>query len=145
MADDAERTDNWVYVPPMEGFRLRFEEGDKRALFEAINWDQKGLPDWVKKALGNAYWRFKDGDLKSWEEVFGKPFPGKSRKRARQRARALEVWTEVRLRINQGQPIDEHLFEQVGKKLGLGGHSTVSALYYWFDRTYQPGGIEPIW
>ena len=35
-------------------------------------------------------------------------------------------------------PIDEYLFERVGKKLGM-RRSTVSKLYYYHNRVLQPG------
>jgi hypothetical protein len=136
MATDAWRA--YAGLSPLERLRKDFEEGDKRALFEAICWAGASLPDWVRKGLREAHERFECGDINSWEDIFGKPFPGKSRKTAQNRALGINIWVEVRRRIDQGQPIDEHLFEQVGKSFDM-KHSTVSKLYYWFDKAYQPG------
>jgi hypothetical protein len=110
-----------------------FEKGDKRALFEMLYWcSAMGLPvpDWAAMAINKAYWQFDRGALKSWEEVFGKPFPGKSRKKAVTDSHAMAVQIEVRRLIGQGHALDEALFEKAAKKLRIGKRSTVSKLYY---------------
>jgi hypothetical protein len=63
--------------------RVKFENGDKRALLGVIAQcarKELPLPAWAATAFCEAYFRSRDGKLKSWNEVFGKPWPGKSRK-----------------------------------------------------------------
>lgn len=131
-------------------FRLRtqYEGGEKQALWEmlsfcvAYGWT---LPEWVAVALTDADSRFESGRLKSWKEVFGKPFRKKTQKGSFTSALASPVWEEVnrlhRQRSDQwprGRPIDESLFEDVGKKFDI-GKTTVSNLYYEFNRAIRKG------
>ena len=92
----------------------RFEEGDKRSLFEMFFWCtalRLPVPDWAARAINKAYWQFDSGGLKSWEAVFGKPFPGKSRKKAFTDSHALAVQMEVhRIVWREECAIDEDLF-----------------------------------
>jgi hypothetical protein len=118
--------------------RVHFENGDKRALLGVIAQcarKELPLPAWAATAFCEAYFRSRDGKLKSWNEVFGKPWPGKSRKGTATESRAVAVWIEVnRLHHDEGCPIDEGLFERVGKSLGVGRRSTISRLYWRTDR-----------
>jgi hypothetical protein len=119
-----------------------YEGGDHRALVEALAvcaCNQLPLPEWAVKAIRVAYRQFETGKLESWDDVFGRPYPGKSRKGTVTKSRSGEVWREVRRLMQQEQPpTDEYLFERAGKKLGM-RRSTVSKLYYYHDRVFQPG------
>jgi hypothetical protein len=127
-----------------------YQSGNKRHLFDTIYFcaaNKRKLPDWAREMIIMAHLRSRYGRLKSWEEIFGKPFPGKSRKGILTKARALEVWIAVRQRVEKrqstkDQPIDEGLFEEVGKELGVGGHSTVSKLYYQVDKNFRPLNLK---
>lgn len=106
---------------------------DKRALMDMIVICAQlhaPLPAWASQAVMDADRRYRTGELVSWDNELGKPFPGKRRKGARTRSRKLEVWLEVRRLKQEGRAIGESLFEEVGKKLEIGGKSTVSRLYY---------------
>jgi len=129
-----------------------YKSGDKLKLFETLldcAVSGRNLPDWAREVIRDAYWLSYAGKLKSWEEIFGKPFPGKSQKGSFTNARTVEVWVAVRQRIEKrqtvkDQPIDESLFEEVGRELGIGGHSTVSRLYYQFERSLRrPRKVKP--
>ena len=80
-------------------------------------------------AHGRSARLFFEGHLKSWEDVFGKPFPGKRRKGAATWRKDLEVWVRVKERHADGAKLDDLLFEEVGKELGLSA-TTVKNLYY---------------
>lgn len=115
-----------------KGRRIQFRP-DKHALMSMIVICAQlrlPLPIWAAQMVTDIEFRWRTGKLKSWEDVFGKPFRGKTRKGALTRSRKLEVWIEVQRLHQQGRPIDESLFEEVGKKLKIGGKSTVSHLYY---------------
>jgi hypothetical protein len=122
-----------------------FDCGDKRALFEAlcICGEYRPLPEWVVLAIRAGRRKFEDGQLESWDQIFGKAYPGKSRKTAVAKARAGYVWAEVQHLKNQGHPIDSELFEEVSRRIKKNRgytmkRSTVANLYRWFDRAYQP-------
>jgi hypothetical protein len=115
----------------------RYAAGEKGILLYvlAVCADSKlphELPDWAKQALTDAWDRYSDGTLESWDEIFGKPFLGKRRGSSDRAvaARQLKVWTEVRRRVYQGQSLGDDLFEAVGRDLGIGGKSTVNRIYY---------------
>lgn len=70
---------------------------------------------------------------KSWDVVFGAPFPKGANIRARRKKRTLmfAVLNEVR-RIRDSDPertIDAHLFEEVGAKFNIG--KTLADEYYY--------------
>jgi hypothetical protein len=129
--------------------RVNFENGDKRALLDVIMAcadKQLPLPAWATAAFHDAFWRSRKGKLKSWNEVFGKPYPGKTRKGTATESRSTEVWIEVnRLHHFEGRTLDEGLFEYVGKKLGVGRKSTVSRLYWRTDRRMRDTKWRPQW
>jgi hypothetical protein len=98
------------------------------------------LPPWVAQTVIDAHYRWRTGRLKSWEDVFGKPFRRKTQKGTFTKSRGLEVWLEVhRLRQN-GFPVGQGLFEEaaknlrIGQKTGESGWSTVRTLYYEQER-----------
>jgi hypothetical protein len=121
--------------------RARYEKGEKQALWEmllyciAYRW---ALPEWAAGALTEADSRFESGQLKTWEEIFGKPYRGKTRKGSHTKAQASPVWEEVNRLHREGRPIDGNLFEEVGQKFGIGKTRT-SDLYYEFDQSLRSG------
>jgi hypothetical protein len=137
----AKATDLMGRTAALERLQRVYESGDNRALVGVLDICADGqlpLPEWAAKAIHVAYRQFETGKLESWDDVFGRPYPGKSRKGTVTKSRSGEVWREVRRLKQQGQPTDEYLFERAGKKLDL-RRATVSALYYYHDRTFQPG------
>ena len=92
------------------------------------------LPDWVATAYSEAYDKIKNAEAKSWDSVFGHPYPkGAHLSALRKRVEnAMPVWKEVNSKLKK-QPdtaIDEYLFEIVGKKFGVG--KTLASEYYYF-------------
>jgi hypothetical protein len=113
--------------------RDRYERGTKRALWDmlaycaAYRW---ALPLWAADAISDADLRYETGKLRSWDKVFGRPFPGKTRKGSSTRAQGPRVYEEVNRLHRDGHPIDEALFEKVAKILGIGSPGTIRRLYY---------------
>jgi hypothetical protein len=121
----------------LEDWRCDYENGDRRALIRAIGLccgsREKPLPDWVLHYLFMAHFRFEIGQLKSWEDVFGKPFP-KTRQRTIKETLGYTVWQRVR---DHAEPIPA-AFEYVADELKaegykIGGASTVRDLYYYME------------
>jgi hypothetical protein len=125
-----------------ENTQINFQRGNKRQLMDMIViCAQLGLPlpAWASTAVMDAHNRYRTGKLKSWDDVFGKSFPGTRRKGALTRSRGLEVWIEVqRFKERKKRPIDGLLFEDVAKKLKREGRplgaSTIRNLYYKMER-----------
>jgi hypothetical protein len=128
----------------IEGGRRRFDKGEKHALFETIfycNAREIPLPKWVDDPLRNAEALFQTGQLKSWDEIFGKPFPGKRRAGLLTRARRAEIFLEAyRLKKQNNLGEGRELFELVAKNLRIGhndgwtGWATVRDIYYEYKR-----------
>jgi hypothetical protein len=116
----------------MKDFHIRFRRGEKHSLIRALCWcvmSRRALPSWVSKELWHSFELFYEGHLMSWEDVFGKPFPGKRRKGASTRRKSLEVWIRVIERREEGAKLDDALFEEIGKEFGFGA-TTAKNLYY---------------
>jgi hypothetical protein len=114
-----------------ENRRLAFQRGDKHALFDTITMCAQldvPLPPWAKDAVLNFRELWRTGQVETWDDLWGNPFPGKRRSPARRRDATLRVWPEVRRLHEQGYSIAD-AFVQAGKNLGI-GTSTVSRAYY---------------
>lgn len=122
----------------LERLRIQFEAGDKMALFAAIrkcaNHDLV-MPEWVAMAFIRGYDAVLNLRARSWDKAFGQPYHNGMHLRDGRfrREKRFLVWCEVRRRTQDGQPIDERLFEEVGKDLGM-KRSLASKLYYEAER-----------
>jgi hypothetical protein len=132
-------------APDLKDLEARFFAGDKRALFEAlvicIGWAIH-LPLWVEDEFLAAIHSLP----KSWDDVFGRPLPkGTSTKKARLwREIQLPLYLRVRELHARGDPIDDDLFERVGKKFEISG-STAKRIYYSGmsrGQSYEKGDAE---
>jgi hypothetical protein len=115
--------------------RKEYEAGDQTALLPMILicvQDQRPLPDWAGTAFENAYYRALAGEARSWDDVFGKPYPkGKHvHSSSGKLSRAFVVHARVRDYKKKGVPIDVKLFDRVGRDTGFGGSTVVGKLYY---------------
>lgn len=116
-------------------FREKVERGDGRTILTCLVMCLSGevkIPDWLIAAFIDAYFRALDGSVRSWDEVFGRPHkkgmhPASIRKF---KTKSPAVWLEVnQAYTHEGRAIDEGLFEEVGRKYGLG--KTLAAEYYY--------------
>lgn len=123
----------WAALQEMGCLRAAHEQGDRRAVLEALHLcavHSLPLPGWVAQAYANAYMMVRLGEARSWDDVFGPAIPkGAHLSRVKKERKALAVYWEVYRRHAENEPIDDLLFESVGKPLGLGKTST-SDLYY---------------
>jgi hypothetical protein len=77
--------------------------------------------EWIDEILRKAEELYSTGKLESWDEIFGKPFPGKRRKGLFTRSRSAEILLEFyRLKKQNDMPTDTGLFEQVAANLKIG-------------------------
>jgi hypothetical protein len=114
-------------APLWENSERRYRAGDKNALLATITlcvFFGILVPYWARNALFDIV----DNPPKSWDDAFGAPLPkGKSSSAAR---RHREVEFDIVLDVETaGAPIDEDLFERVGKKYNVSG-GTAKRIYY---------------
>jgi hypothetical protein len=114
--------------------RSYFEDGEKDALLFAIVFAARNdvpLPRWAAEAYLVIWQRAREGEIKSWDEVFGKPWGKGSRRAAPLRAwrRSLQVWRRIKQLSEAGEPITDDLFARVGVELGM-SRPVVNRTYY---------------
>lgn len=117
----------------------RFAAGEGAALMDALALCARHditMPAWVARGYLGAYHQVLDCKAKSWDEVFGDPHPKGQHLAARRKKRNLApaVWSAVREARDMGRPIDEALFADIGKQLGL-GKTLVAEFYYEMEKT----------
>jgi hypothetical protein len=119
-----------------------FKRGDNAALLRALvicaqhHWP---IPEWAGMALEKAYRLAEQGAIKSWDQIFGSPLPkGRQQRGLQTKSRRFEVWCRIEDLQNEGNAIDNDLFERVGKELGIGGKTTVADLYAEVERILRP-------
>src|SRR5262249_11134545 len=115
--------------------------GDKAALLQMIRhclvvgWP---VPEWAARALDEVCGYVEMGGASSWDDVFGRPHPkGKHKRSAQLQNRKYGVHKRVRERHDGGVPIDDQLFERVGRETGLGGSTVIKGLYYQVERVLR--------
>ena len=111
----------------------RFNAGDNQILLWAIAdcaQNKQPIPEWATDALTDLLYRAVQGDVASWDNVFGKIFRGVQKRRAQTLSRMLDVYYRV-CELSTQAPIDNALFKRVGKELNLTASSktTVQELY----------------
>lgn len=117
----------------------QFKKGDQWVLMQAIrvcaNHDMP-LPEWASRAYIRAYDSVNWARAKSWDEVFGRPYPKGTNMKATRKRRigTFQVWNRVReiQRQEPDTPISEALFERVGKEFNLG--KTLASEYYYIAK-----------
>jgi hypothetical protein len=115
--------------------RVAYEAGDKGALLLMIrhcfmqHWP---VPDWAQQAFVDACSYVEMGGGTSWDEVFGCPHPPRKHKRSIQlENRKYGIHERVREIVKkEGAPIDDKLFERVGRESGFGGATVIKNAYY---------------
>ena len=88
------------------------------------------IPTWVATAFVERYRRGYWGEIKSWDEVFGRP-PTRhgTRKRIERDMTAQQlVVEEIRRLQAENKPLNEEEFSAIGRRLGVGGKTRVKEL-----------------
>jgi hypothetical protein len=128
-----EETDRYL-AEVLEILKERFEGGDRSALLCAIRHClllKRRLPDWLRLGFLSAYDSATAYEIKSWDEVFGRPHPKGTH--VDKEKRHFELGHVIVQRVEELQsemPVDKDLFEKIGKELGIGGGTTISKIYY---------------
>ena len=89
------------------------------------------IPEWAQKTLIKAVARANTYQIKSWDEVFGRPLEkGKQLIAERRKLELMEpIFEPVRECHEAGQSITKDLFEFIGEEFGLSG-TVASEIYY---------------
>lgn len=118
--------------------RQRVESGDGFAVLACIRacvTNDLIAPAWLAYEFNSRYDAVLNCRAKSWDDPrsFGKPYPKGTNIRALEKKRRLkfQIWNEVREMRSRDpdRAIDEHLFEEIGEKHGL-GKTLASEFYY---------------
>lgn len=117
----------------LEAGRERYEAGDKSQLLHCLDFCLRSdppvpVPPWLREAFHDAYHAGASYQIKSWDEVFGRPLKkgGQLASERRKYLAKAELFETIYL---SGKPLDDSLFALVGKKFGFS--STVAKeLYY---------------
>ncbi len=126
----------WFALKAIDRCREAFQGGDKFELLHAIrecaNHDLP-LPDWAARAFISAYDTILNFKAKSWDDVLGAPIPKGAHLNVLRERRELKFGVlnrvhEILARAPE-TPIDQYLFETVGKEFGIG--KTLAAEYYY--------------
>jgi hypothetical protein len=120
-----------LFQAKLKEYETRFRAGEKYAAFAALTasvmWCRP-LPSWAGKEIWLAYNLYCKGQLRSWDDVFGRPFPGKRRKGITTRAKDLVIWSRARqLYETEDFYLDDGLWEQLAKEFDMGTANIKSA------------------
>ena len=123
--------------------RRSFEASDETALFRVLTLCalfRRPLPEWAAAAFVLIYRVALAGEIRSWDDVFGRPWEQEKR-RAQQRGVRTQSWKwelwKLVHELHEGKgkpPIDDALFERVGRELGIGGRRSRLFMDEWNAR-----------
>jgi hypothetical protein len=106
-------------------------------ILQCAHWQWK-IPDWVRDALLDAWRAHHRGELKSWDDIFGKLYGGKQRRRVQTLSYKWDVWLRVTELRDKGEPLNDALYDRVANELRIGvGGKTVKNLYQGIERVYR--------
>lgn len=125
----------WAAMQTLKHLEGEFCKGDSWALMSAIRicaQHDLSMPDWASRAYISAYDRVLNAREKSWDAVFGSPYPkgtNLNSLRKKQKMRPA-VWSRIveTIKCNPEIPIDSCLFENIGKEFNIG--KTLAEEYY---------------
>jgi FtsZ-binding cell division protein ZapB len=91
----------------------------------------KAVPKELSDAFAERYLRGRNGEVRSWDEVFGKPTRyGTGENTKRQIEQGKLIADEVDRLKAQGKSLNEEEFEAIGRRTAVGGKSKVKALLH---------------
>jgi hypothetical protein len=120
--------------------------GDKQILLWAIDdcaQKREPIPDWAANALHDWVYRAAEGELRTWDDAFGKIFaPGQRQVRIKHLALMLRVWARICYRHAAGESKSEDLFVSVGEEFKIGA-TLVKYLYGQIEDAIKSGDWVP--
>lgn len=132
----------------LDACKEEYDIGNKWALMQTIYVcaiESRPLPIWATQAYETAYNAARTGKAKSWDDVFGKPYPpGTHLNKVAKRDEILwPLYQRVQEIISTSpeRPIDVSLFEEVAKEFYI-GKTLASEYYYEAKRINKSLGLE---
>jgi hypothetical protein len=123
-----------------EMLKRSFEAGDKSTLLWTIYACldmRRPIPEWVRVAFLNAYEARGRFEIRSWDEVFGRPVPKSTHLKPNKREAELRlIIVEHVEALAAKQKVNNELFKEVGKEWGI--NSTRVKEIYYSNRRHTP-------
>ena len=125
----------WAAWHQLEEHQKLYDGGNKVSLFNALCLcarHELPMPDWLGHAYRKGHRRWAAYDAASLDEAFDVQLPKNARINTLRRNRMLRIQIPLMVKDyhnNQNRVIDQSLFEDIGKELGVSG-STARDLYY---------------
>jgi hypothetical protein len=117
----------------LESDRKRFEAGDKALLLYCVErclTHNVPAPAWLKQPFSNVCTAAQTYEIRSWDEVFGRP--QKKGQRLKMARRKMEIATDLFWRVMErydaGEALDKELFAAVGKEFAYAAPSRPSCI-----------------
>jgi hypothetical protein len=121
-----------------EHYRSLHLSGHPTALMDMIYWCAKfgwPLPQWAADAFITASDKVRSAEVGSWDNAFGKPYPGEHLGKVRRNRKSMAIYLRVTELHEQGNPIDVGMFEVVGAEFKpLMAKTQCAQLYYKFKK-----------
>ena len=125
LPEDENLLDDDVYIASyLDVAKRKIESGNKAVLLKAMHEClimRKPLPEWLRLAFLQAYQSAYPFEIKSWDEVFGKPHPKGAHLKTRKQHLELDgpISSRVYELAAKGESIDKELFDKIGKEFGI--------------------------
>jgi len=136
--------DEWAAAQEVLIRYNNYLQGDKGAVLEALYLcmrEHLPIPVWCEKAYMTGFEKVRGYEVGSWDGAFGKPHPKGTHLGAKEEKRRTmgKVFRRVRELSASGHPVDNNMFEKVGRELGIGGKSKTGEYYYAFINSLSMG------
>jgi hypothetical protein len=133
----------------LEEYRTGYEAGKKADLLRAIRFclDQEIIPpDWIVRAFAAATNRWFSLRAKTLDDAFGIKYPKGAHLNASRKRRALTpaVLVAVGNARAEGRPVDDDLFEEIGKSLRPPIGKTLVKEYYAATKNSRRSGRQSL-
>lgn len=127
----------WAAWIQLGEYKKRYKAGNKECLFSALHQcacSNLPMPDWLAEAYRNGFHEWVSYRAPSLDQAFNVKIPkGQHVNKLRELRRLNFVVPRLVKELHaKGQPIDQQLFADVGKELGIGG-SKARDIYYKYN------------
>lgn len=127
--------------------RRAFEKGDRRALLRMLwfcvlyRWP---APDWAANVFDAFYRAALDGDIESWDDVFGRPNTREATGDTSQTAnRRFAIWGKAKeISEDEGVPINDLLFGRISRELRIDDAKQAAEMYEEVERAVRAPNIN---
>jgi len=135
--------EKWEAAQEIKFWHQKLCKGEKKAIIESLYLcvlNDFLVPSWLTLAFLRAYRDVNHYRAASWDEVFGPPHRKGIHLKAKkdEKDKSVRVWVRVKqIQKTKGEPIDEFLFESIGKEFGI-CRSLASKHYYSLEKRLNP-------